>query len=68
MKLGMHVALALGLGDCAPIAPCIRLEQDGSEGWNHRLPSSAAAAFGIEAASVKAPGELFRVVTQGALP
>jgi hypothetical protein len=67
MKFGMHVALAVGLGDCAP-RTTVRPEQDGSEGWSYCLPSSAAASLGIEAASIKAPGDLFGVVTQGVLP
>jgi hypothetical protein len=67
MKFGMHTALALGLGDCAPVMP-VRPDQDGSEGWHYQLPTSAIASLGIEAASIKGPGELFRVVAQGTLP
>jgi hypothetical protein len=59
--------MALGMGDCAPQCPA-RLNGDGSDGWHYRLPASAAANLGVEAASIKAPGELFRVVAQGALP
>jgi hypothetical protein len=55
--------MALGMGDCAP-ACGIRIDDDGGEGWNYRLPASAAASLGVEAASIKAPGELFRVVAQ----
>jgi hypothetical protein len=65
MKRGMYT-LALGLGDCAP-DHTFRPEPDGSEGWHYRLPSNVAANLGIEAASIKGPGELFWVVAQGSI-
>jgi hypothetical protein len=67
MKVGSYDVMALTLGDCAPMHT-MRPSQDGSEGWKYRLPSSVAASLGVEAASLKAPGELFGVVTQGLLP
>jgi hypothetical protein len=67
MKLSLHTATAMGMGDCAPICD-IHVHDDGSEGWSYRMSASAAASLGIEAASLKAPGELFRVVMQAALP
>jgi hypothetical protein len=57
----------MGLGDVAPFGVGMTAD-DGSEAWNLHLTPAEAANLGIEAASIKEPGELFSVVAQSALP